>query len=313
MKHLYQLTDAAVDRPSVVTIGVFDGVHRGHQALIAKLVQEARHTRRLAVVLSFFPHPDRVIRALTGRYYLTSPDQRAQRLGELGVDLVITHPFNEQVRQMRASTFVDQMREHLQLGELWVGMDFAMGYRREGNVTFLFQEGLEKGFTVTAIDLIADEQQMKISSTAIRDALLAGNVRQATEWLGRAYEVSGEVVHGQARGRTIGFPTANLQVWDEQVIPANGVYAGWATLPDGSRYMAVTNVGTRPTFAGVDVTVEAHLLHFDGDLYGQSLRFSFEEYLRGEQRFNGIEALIAQIRADAEMGEQLLSKTITRP
>ncbi|MCU0498405.1 MAG: bifunctional riboflavin kinase/FAD synthetase [Anaerolineae bacterium] len=312
MKHLYQLTDAALDRPSVVTIGVFDGVHRGHQALIEKLVQEARRAQRLAVVLTFFPHPDRVIRGLTGRYYLSSPDQRAQQLGELGVDLVITHPFNEQVRQMRASMFVDQMIEHLKLGELWVGMDFAMGYRREGNVTFLLREGLEKGFIVTAIDLIADEQQTKISSTAIRDALLAGNITQANEWLGRRYEVSGEVVHGQARGRTIGFPTANLQVWEEQVIPANGVYAGWAILPNGDRYMAVTNIGTRPTFQGVEVTVEAHLLHFDGDLYGQILRFQFEERLRGEQRFNGIEALITQIRADAAMGEQLLSKTITR-
>lgn len=305
--HIYNLTDVNLMKPSVVTIGVFDGVHRGHQTLIQRLVAKARATDRLAAVLTFFPHPDRVLRGLTGRYYLMDPDDRAEELGKLGVDCVVTHPFNEQVRQIRAAEFVDQLGTHLKIAELWVGADFALGYKREGNVEFLTAQGADKGFTVSAIDLVEDERHATINSTVIRQALERGNVEQPLEWLGRPYTVRGEVVHGLARGRTIGFPTANINVWSEQVLPANGVYAGWVTLPTGERHMAVTNIGVRPTFDGTGVTVEAHLLDFDGDLYGQSLAFGFVRRLRGEKKFNGIQELIAQIKADSEAGREVLS------
>ncbi len=309
MIHLTELEAIALTRPSVVTIGVFDGVHLGHQYLIRRLVASAQASGRLAVVITFYPHPDVVLRGITGRYYLTTPDERAALLGELGVDFVVTLSFDENLRHIRAATFVDLMVAHLRVSELWVGAEFALGYKREGNVPFLTAQGAEKGFNVDAVDLMAVEDTgdglLKISSSAIRGALSEGSVETAERLLGRPYSVRGEVVHGLARGHTIGFPTANIAVPDERMIPANGVYAGWALLED-ERFMAVTNVGTRPTFAGENVTVEAHLLDFDRDIYGALLEFQFITRLRPETRFNGIEALIAQIRADAEAGRAAL-------
>jgi riboflavin kinase/FMN adenylyltransferase len=295
-----------LQQPSVVTIGVFDGVHKGHQYLIRQLVEEAHSTNRLAVVLTFFPHPDIVLRGLKGRYYLTTAEQKAELLIGLGVDCVVTHPFNEATRQIRAAAFVDQLIEHLHLNSLWVGSDFAMGYKREGNVSFLTQQGVEKDFSLQVIDLLANTGGV-ISSTKIREALQVGDVTQAREWLGRSYEVVGEVVRGAQRGRELGFPTANLAVWEEQIIPANGIYAGWATI-GGERFMAATSVGVRPTFDEQDITVEPYLLDFDRDIYGQQLTLSFETRLRDELRFNDIQALIEQIKADVAESRVYLSK-----
>ena len=306
MNHVYDLATIQLDQPSVVTIGVFDGVHRGHQHLIQRLVRSARESGRLAVVLTFFPHPDVVLRGLTGRYYLTLPQQRAELMGELGVDHVITLPFSEEFRQIRAAAFVDLMREHLKLESLWVGADFALGYKREGTVEFLRAQGAEKGFTLEAIDLVGEDGSATFSSTAIRDALNAGDLEAARRLLGRSYSVSGEVVHGDHRGRTIGFPTANIAVWSEQLVPANGVYAGWATV-GGEHYMAVTNVGLRPTFEGDSLRVEAHLLDFNRDIYGETMNFSFETRLRPEKKFNGIQELMAQIALDAQAGRDYLT------
>lgn len=306
MKHFTELAQLHLAQPSVVTIGVFDGVHRGHQHLIRRLVDEARATNRHAVALTFFPHPDIVLRHLTGRYYLTTPEQRAGYLSELGIDYVVTLPFNDDLRQIRAAAFVDSLVEHLKLSSLWVGSDFALGYKREGNVEFLINAGAEKGFTVQVIDLILAETDGVISSTAIREALLAGEVDKARDWLGRAYALTGEVIHGDHRGRTLGFPTANLRVWDEQVIPANGVYAGWATV-NGERCMAATNVGVRPQFDGEDVRVEAYLLDFDRVIYGESLTFTFEKYLRPELKFASVDDLITQMNADVQVAREYLA------
>jgi riboflavin kinase/FMN adenylyltransferase len=301
MEHFYHLAQAQLERPSLVTIGVFDGVHKGHQHLIRQLVNEAHTHDRQAVVLTFFPHPDVVLRGLEGRYYLTTSEQKAELLTALGVDCVVTHPFDDNVRQMRAADFVDQLLQHLKMESLWVGADFAMGYKREGNVPFLKAQGEQKGFTVHEIDLMA-----AISSTAIRQALQEGHVEQAKARLGRAYSVRGEVVHGEGRGRQIGYPTANIAVWKEQVIPANGVYAGWADL-NGERFMAATSVGLNPTFeGGKQVSVEPYLLDFDRDIYGQQLEVTFEAWLRPEEKFTSIEALIEQIGRDVEAARQYL-------
>jgi riboflavin kinase / FMN adenylyltransferase len=304
MQHFYKLEDANLQQPSMVTIGVFDGVHRGHQHLIRRLVEEAHAANRLAVAITFYPHPDVVLRKLEGRYYLTTPEQKAEYMGELGVDTVVTLAFDDEFRHIRAAAFVDMMLKHLKMAALWVGSDFAMGYQREGNVAFLREQGDQKDFAVQVIDLIVAQDEV-ISSTNIRKALETGEVVQAREWLGRAYTVKGEVVHGQKRGRTIGFPTANVDVWNEQVIPANGVYAGWATL-GSERFMAMTNVGTRPHFDGVGVTVEAYLLDFDRDIYGQQLEVSFETYLRPEGRFNSLQELIDAINRDVQVGREYL-------
>lgn len=305
MKHLYHLTEATLSQPSVVTIGVFDGVHRGHQHLISRLVQAARASSRLAVVLTLFPHPDRVLRKLEGRYYLNSPAQKAELLGELGVDMVITHPFDDEVRQIRATTFVDLLIDRLHMNSLWVTADFALGYRREGNFAFLSALGQERGFGVQQIDLLQAEDDGQISSSKIREALLDGEVDKAAALLARPYRLEGMVVRGDQRGRTIGFPTANMDIWEEQIVPATGVYACWATLGD-ERLMAVTNIGYRPTFGGHDLRVEAHLLDFDRDIYGETLQLDFVSRLRGEQKFPGLNELIAQITADVERGRSLL-------
>ncbi len=306
MTHVYDLADAKLNQPSVVTIGMFDGVHIGHQVLIKRLVETAHNSGRQAVVLTFYPHPDIVLRGLEGRYYLTTPDQRAQLLIELGVDCVVTHPFNDEIRQIRASTFVDHLREYLKMDALWVGEDFAMGYQREGNVAFLKKDGERKGFNVEVIHLVsADGNGIPITSTRIRQSLADGDLDTVRQLLGRGYTVIGEVVEGEKRGRAIGFPTANIAVWDQLIIPANGVYAGWATVND-QQNKAVTNVGIRPTFVGDDMTVEAHLLDFTSDIYGQTLELSFETKLRDEQKFSGIDELVAQIQHDVEAGRLFL-------
>ncbi len=307
MAHVTSLNDVQLEQASLVTIGVFDGVHLGHQQLIRALVERAKASGRLTVVLTFFPHPDIVLRGLTGRYYLTTPEQRAEALHLLGVDTVITQTFDETFRHTSAQDYVSQLCDRLKMTELWVGQHFALGYEREGDVAFLSRLGESKGYTVHAVELVADADQHVISSTSIRGLLQEGKVEQVAGLLGRPFSIDAEVVRGDQRGRTIGFPTANLAVWDEQVLPAYGVYAGWATI-DGARHPAVTNIGVRPTFDSQRMAVEAHLLDFDGNLYGKVLNLSFDFRLRGEQKFEGITALVAQIKADVEAGRRLLKR-----
>jgi len=307
MAHVTSLNDVQLEQSSLVTIGVFDGVHLGHQHLIRALVERAKASGQLTVVLTFFPHPDTILRELTGRYYLTTPEQRAEQLHRLGVDTVITQTFDEAFRHTSAQAYITQLCDRLKMTELWVGQHFALGYEREGDVTFLSRLGEDNGYTVHAIELVADANHHVISSTSIRALLQEGKVEQVTGLLGRPFAVAGEVVRGDQRGRTIGFPTANLAVWDEQVLPAYGVYAGWATV-DGVLHPAVTNVGVRPTFDGQRMAIETHLLDFDDDLYGKVLNLSFDFRLRGERKFEGITALVAQIHADVEAGRALLAR-----
>jgi riboflavin kinase/FMN adenylyltransferase len=238
-------------------------------------------------------------------FYLTLPDAKASLLGDLGVDLVVTHPFNDDVRRIRAAEFVGNLLAHLKMAALWVGADFAMGYQREGNVAFLGQQAAARGFELRVVDLM-DAGGERVSSSRVRDALNAGDVAEAGRLLGRAHRVPGQVVEGARRGHTLGFPTANLAVADEQAVPARGVYAGWAMRGD-TPYPAVINIGVRPTFDGTrTLTIEAHLLDFDGDLYGHQLTLDFVERLRDEQRFDGVAALVAQINDDIARARILL-------
>ena len=308
MQHVYRLADANPPGPTIVAVGMFDGVHIGHQHLLQRLVATARAQDCVPTVLTFFPHPDVVMGRALGRYYLTPPERRAELLGELGIECVVTHPFNDDVRQIRATEFVDRLLKHLKLRELWVGADFAMGYKREGNIGFLREEGARKGFRLEVVKLVTnDGSGQTVSSSNIRTALENGDIQTVTRRLGRPYRLTGEVVRGDGRGRTIGFPTANMDVWDEQVLPAKGVYAGWVSL-NGETHMAVANIGNRPTFSGKVVTVEAHLLDFDRDIYGRELIFDVVERLRPEQKFNGIDELVAQIKRDVEQGRAILSE-----
>ena len=306
MRHLRNFDEADFETDSLVTIGVFDGVHLGHQSLVKDLADRARATRQGAIAVTFFPHPDKVLDQTSERYYLTTPEQRAELLLAQGVDCVITLPFDDSIRQLPATAFVDKLVHHLRMRELWVGADFALGFQREGDVRFLRAQGKLHGFSVNAVDLITSGGKVnQISSSRIRERLRQGDVSAARDMLGRSYALAGRVVRGEQRGRAIGVPTANLAVWDEQLVPANGVYATWAILGD-DRYMAATNIGQRPTFAGDKVTIEAHLLDFSGDIYDKELELRFEARLRRERRFDGLEDLVAQIKKDVAAARRLL-------
>lgn len=306
MIHVRDLSTIQLEKPSIVTIGVFDGIHRGHQVLIQNLVDEAHAIDQLAVVLTFHPHPDVILDDVDSRYYLTTPELRAQLLGDMGVDVVVTHPFNDTVREMRAETFVDNLLTALNMSSLRVGADFALGYQREGNVEYLTELGQQKGYELRPIDLVSvNDGDDIISSSLIRSLLQAGDVKKANKLLGRPYTVEGKVIQGDQRGRLIGFPTANMDVWKQQILPAQGVYAGWAIV-DNERFMAVTNLGTRPTFDGVSLSLEPHLLNFNRDIYGKTLGLTFEHRLRSEQKFDGLEALKTQLQQDIAQGRKVL-------
>ena len=292
-----------------LTIGSFDGVHRGHQQIIRKLTAGAHAQDASAVVLTFYPHPAEVVKGRQFPFYLTSPEEKARLLGDLGVDVVITHPFNRQVMQTPARTFMERLHRHLGMRHLIVGHDFALGRGRGGDYNALRRLGAELGYTIEQIPPFEVDGQT-VSSTRIRFLLGAGEVEAAAALLGRPFDVSGTVVYGEQRGRTLGFPTANLEVWPMRVIPATGVYVCRTTV-NGTPFGAVTNIGVRPTFEAdpVPPRVEAHLLDFEGDLYGQSLTLEFLACLRGERRFDSVDALVAQIHRDVAAARKILAQT----
>lgn len=292
-------------QPTCIAIGSFDGVHRGHQALLGQMVARARAAGRRAAALTFFPHPRRVLHTLPPRFYLTTLDERVRLLAVQGIDLVITHPFDDEVRHIRAAEFVDQLLETLDMKELWGG-NFALGYQREGDVPFLRRQGEMKGFTVETLDEPVLWDGEIVSSRRVRAALEAGALEEVTGCLGRYFCVRGPVVKGDQRGRTIGFPTANVAVWDEQLLPANGVYATYIWVRETWR-PAATNVGVRPTVDGLKLTVEAHILDFDDDIYGEDVRLEFVRRIRRERKFGGLDELKAQIAADvAHVRQELM-------
>lgn len=306
MQHIYGLQGANVDSVCL-SIGSFDGVHLGHQKIIKKLTTGAKEAGVPAAVLTFYPHPSVVLRGPRNSFYITTPEEKAAFLGELGIDLVVTYPFTKQVAQLTAEEFVGQLHQHLGIKQLWVGYDFSLGRDREGNFQVLQQIGRTLGFNVHEVSALSLADQV-VSSSRIRRLLEAGEVEQSAHLLGRTFKLRGEVVSGEERGRKLGFPTANLSIAKERVVPGAGVYACLADY-NGKTYRAVTNVGVRPTFEVEPVAprVEAHLLGFEGDLYGKEISLSFEARLRGERRFQSVDALIAQIRADIEKAQEVLS------
>jgi riboflavin kinase / FMN adenylyltransferase len=290
-----------------LTIGSFDGVHRGHQQLIGDLVNEAHRAGAPAVVLTFYPHPAVVLRGITGPFYLTPPHERSELISQLGADAVITLTFNHQLASLSAYDFMHELSTRLALKQLWVGFNFALGHNREGDVPTLQHLGEELGYTVKVITPVNVNETL-ISSSWVRKALSVGNVEDAALGLGRLYAVTGEVVHGDQRGHQLGFPTANLSVWAEQLVPAFGIYACWAWV-DGQRIPAVTSIGVRPTFeqASPRPTIEAYLLDFDQNLYEKQMRLEFVARLREEVRFSSVNALVDQIHLDVENAKRLLA------
>lgn len=306
MVHYWSLDDVRLNN-SWLTIGSFDGVHLGHQEIVGNLTSGAHAAGAPAVVLTFYPHPSIVLGKRNGSFYLTSPEDKASLLTHLGVDVVITHPFNREVAAMTAAEFMNRLNEHLGLKRLCVGYDFALGRGREGDVPTLRRLGKELGYTLEVFPPVKVDDQV-VSSSRIREMLTLGEVAQAARLLGRPYSVKGEVTRGDGRGRTIGIPTANLAVWEELILPAAGVYVGQAVV-SGQTFGAVTNIGIRPTFSSNSSSphIEAHILDFDGDLYSRQIELTFLQRVRSEMRFPNAQALVEQIHQDIALARQILS------
>jgi riboflavin kinase / FMN adenylyltransferase len=294
------------EQPVFLTIGNFDGVHRGHQMLVCELASVAHAAGGLAGLLTFEPHPLAVLRPQVRVPRLTSNEERAELLAALGLDFVLVIPFTRETANTTAADFMSSVGAHLPLAELWIGPDFALGKGREGNAARLAELGRGLGYRVHVAPPY-DLEGEPVRSSRVRSLLIdEGAVERAAAYLGRPYRVWGEVVKGAQRGRTIGFPTANLALPAERLVPAFGVYACWAWLEDRG-YPAVVNIGVRPSFDNGQPSVEAYLLDFDADLYSQTVGLSFIRRLRGEQKFENIAALVAQIHADAEAGRAILA------
>ncbi len=298
-----ELRRVAPQRPTTITIGVFDGVHRGHVALLRRVIDRAAANGSAAGVVTFHPHPQHVLRPDVPLSYLTSLEDRLSLLTEAGLEIVAPITFTSELSQTDAGDFVRLLVEELRLTELVTGPDFALGRQRGGGLATLRALGDELGFRVTVIDMVRDggpgaDADAKISSSDIRDGLAAGDVARVNDLLGRRFSLHGPVVRGQERGRGIGFPTANIAVGPDQALPATGVYATLASI-DGRLRPSATNIGVRPTFDDHPaVTVECHILDYDADLYGRDLRIDFVSRLRGEVKFDGVEALTAQLARD---------------
>ncbi len=305
MQHIHSLQDIRLER-SWVTIGSFDGVHLGHQAILREMIKKAHANRGHAVVVTFYPHPVVVLRGLKQAFYLTTSEERAQQLFDLGVDVVVTLQFDHKMASLSAANFVQPMIDHLGMQELWVGPDFALGRNREGNIESLSQLGENLGYSVHVVHPVEDNQE-KISSSRIRSMISQGDMRGAARQLGRWYTLSGPVVHGDGRGHRLGFPTANIQPPPERLLPLNGVYATLGRI-NGEWLPSVTNVGFSPTFKKDETLprIEAYILDFKQDVYGQFMEVAFVEFLRPEMHFNSLEELLEQIHQDIEKSREIL-------
>ena len=302
-----------LDRPlrrAVLTIGNFDGVHVGHQAILRQVIERARALGGESVLYTFEPHPRRVLQSEQSLRLLETFDQKMETLAALGIDAVIAEPFDRDFARVSPEEFIEQyVHARVRPVEVYVGYDFHFGRDREGSMRLLTERGPHLGFSVTVIPevLVAGRD---VNSTRIRQLLAEGGVEEAALLLGRPFRVRGEVIVGDRRGRTLGFPTANLAPQTE-ILPGAGVYYGRLRSvgagPADLGHPAVTNVGYRPTFRdGRDLVAEAHLIDFAGNLYGQQVDLSFEGRLRGELRFESVDALRAQIAKDVAAARERL-------
>lgn len=297
---------------TVLTIGAYDGLHHGHQAVIAQVRALAAAKGARSAVVTFDRHPATVVRPESAPQLLTDQVQRLELLEATGIDAAVVLPFDEAQAEETAQAFIERVLVNcLNAGCVVVGDDFHFGRNREGNVALLRELGERYGFDVEPVVLVArsDGVDEPVSSTAIRRALAGGNVSLAAEMLGRPFEARGVVVQGDQRGRLLGFPTANVEVSNRVCVPADGVYAGLYERPDGSQHPCAINLGRRPTFYehADSSLLEAHLLDFEGDLYGEAARIRFVGFLRSERKFDGIDSLVEQLKQDVEHARQVIS------
>ncbi|HZS62327.1 MAG TPA: bifunctional riboflavin kinase/FAD synthetase [Gemmatimonadaceae bacterium] len=291
---------------TVVTVGTFDGVHRGHQAVLRRLAERSRETGWKAVLVTFEPHPLEVVNPAAARPLLTVGAERQEVLAESGIDYCAVLPFSPTLSHYTAEQFVGVLLERFHMRELLSGYDNGFGRGREGDVETLRAIGMRRGFRVEVVPPMSGDDGRPISSTSIRRAVAGGDLRSAAAGLGRPYSVSGIVSRGHQRGRTIGFPTINLPLPSpRKLLPPEGVYAVRVQTPAGP-YGGMMNLGARPTFGETDVTLEAHLFDADGDWYGAHVRIEFVSRLRDTQKFDGIDALKSQLARDEQNARHAL-------
>lgn len=296
---------------SVVTIGAYDGVHRGHQAVIGAVRERAAALGARSVVVTFDRHPASVVRPESAPRLLTDLDQKLELLAATGVDATVLVRFDEEQAAESPEEFVDRVLVRcLAACQVVVGEDFHFGNRRRGNVELLRRVGARSDFDVEPLELIPrpDGVDEPVSSTAIRRAMAGGQVELAAHLLGHPFQARGTVVRGDQRGRSIGFPTANVEVPSMICVPADGVYAGWFERSSGERHPCAINLGRRPTFYehADHSLLEAHLIDFHGDLYDEQVRIDFAHFLRSERKFDGIQALVNQLKHDVDHARTLL-------
>jgi len=311
------LEEVQLDSRSVITVGTFDGLHRGHQAIIAALKKEARGRNGSATVVTFAPHPQTVLQRpdKPAVQILTTTNEKIALLQREEVERIVVIPFTLEFSRTSSENFVREiLLRRLGLQAMVLGHDHGFGKNREGDFATLQRLGNELGFAVHEVPPF-EVNGVTLSSTKVREALLNGEAEKAAEYLGRSYTWRGVVERGDARGRLLGFPTANLRPLDDgKLAPANGVYAVWVEIEsllhgraaEEKKYPAMMNIGVRPTFGKMTRTIEAHLLDFSGDLYGATLNIHFAARLRHEQKFDSPQALVAQLQRDKEAAQKIL-------
>ncbi|HSM24689.1 MAG TPA: bifunctional riboflavin kinase/FAD synthetase [Anaerolineaceae bacterium] len=294
------------------TIGAFDGIHKGHQQLIRSMVRHAKEKYAETLVVTFHPHPAVVLRSIAMPFYITSPDEKEKIFRSLGIDHVISIEFNLSMSNQSPEQFLMPILEQYPITQFWLGSDFALGKNRSGNLSTLIEIGKTKGFTIHTFQHLEDNGG-KISSSKVRQWILSGDFLQVTQALNRFYSVEGVVIHGDSRGRKLGFPTANLDIWEGKLLPSPGVYATWIEI-DGLVHQSVTNVGIRPTFdnQSTQIKVETYIHKFNQEIYKNHVKLHFVEKTRNEIKFESVDQLINQIQKDVIQAEEIL-KNATKP
>ena len=300
------LASVAPSKETVVTIGVFDGVHQGHRHLLREVV-EAAGDQYLPTVVTFFNRPITVLRPGTEPSYLTTVDQRVELIKQQGIELVVCLEFTLEMAEVTAVDFAKLLSDSLNMKGLILGPDSALGKGRQGDLAFMKEQGEQLGFSARTVETLEIEGQ-PVKSRRIREAVASGNITICPELLGRNHDLSGVVVVGDQRGRTLGFPTANIEVDPQLLLPGDGIYATWAII-DGKRHQSATSIGIRPTFGLTQRLVEVFIMDFSEDIYGKTVGVEFIKKVRDQEKFDGLDELIKQINQDVDDCRQDLDQS----